>query len=203
MKNIFSGFKRIIGKENSPKEALESLILDRTHNTFGIIRQCPQLRISVKNFKNEPVYNDSQDELMKSIREYTEAGKNGSRLSIKMVSEIYDFLVKSRHSQESIRASLMTLLASPNGMDASFFTKGLVQSVTENSSPEEQIEFFYFLDKTSLFPPFNDIYLSQMKKLTEHHYRQLGKMSHENKIKSFYLSHKMLDFHSPNLTRPL
>ncbi len=74
---------------------------------------------------------------MKAIKEYTEAGKNGDRLSIKMVSEIFDFLVKNKHSQESIRASLMTLLASPNGMDASFFTKGLVQSVTEHSSPEE------------------------------------------------------------------
>lgn len=97
---------------------------------------------------------------MKAIKEYTEAGKNGDRLSIKMVSEIFDFLVKNKHPQDSIRASLMTLLASPNGMDASFFTKGLVQSVTEHSSPEEQIEFFYFLDKTSLFPPFTDVYIT-------------------------------------------
>lgn len=35
---------------------------------------------------------------MKAIKEYTEAGKNGDRLSIKMVSEIFDFLVKNKHS---------------------------------------------------------------------------------------------------------
>jgi hypothetical protein len=35
---------------------------------------------------------------MKSIKEYTDAGKNGTRLSIKMISEIFDFLVKNKHS---------------------------------------------------------------------------------------------------------
>jgi hypothetical protein len=35
---------------------------------------------------------------MKAIKEYTEAGKNGGRLSLKMVSDIFDFLVKKKHS---------------------------------------------------------------------------------------------------------
>ena len=72
------------------------------------------------------------------------------------------------------------MLSSPQGMDASFFTKGLVQSVTELSSPEEQIEFFYFLDKTSLFPPFTETYLNHMAKLTKNNYRTLRKMSLDN-----------------------
>ena len=80
---------------------------------------------------------NEEDELMKAIKQYADAGGNGGRLSLKTVSEIFDFLVKNKHSQESIRSSIMSLLASPNGMDASFFTKGLVQSVIEHSSPEE------------------------------------------------------------------
>jgi|LauGreDrversion4_2_1035121.scaffolds.fasta_scaffold617989_1 hypothetical protein len=35
---------------------------------------------------------------MKVIKEYTEADKTGSPLSINTVSEIYDFLVKNKHS---------------------------------------------------------------------------------------------------------
>ena len=53
----------------------------------------------------------------------------------------------------------MTILASSNRTNARIIAERLVQSVTENSSPEEQIEFFYFLDKTSLFAPHYEVYI--------------------------------------------
>lgn len=36
--------------------------------------------------------------------------------------------------------------------EANIVAKGLMKSVTEHNTPEEQIEFFYFLDKACLLP---------------------------------------------------
>jgi hypothetical protein len=53
------------------------------------------------------------------------------------VAEIFDFLVKQKHKNESIEHGLLSLLSSSYGMDATFFSKGLFQSVVEHSTPEE------------------------------------------------------------------
>jgi hypothetical protein len=61
-------------------------------------------------------------------------------------------LVKNKHPSESIRHGLLNLLQTMHIDEANIVAKGLMKSVTEHNTPEEQIEFFYFLDKACLLP---------------------------------------------------
>jgi hypothetical protein len=61
-------------------------------------------------------------------------------------------LVKNKHPPQSIRYGLLNLLKSENIEDANKIAKMMMKSVTEHNTPEEQIEFFYFLDKACLLP---------------------------------------------------
>jgi len=60
MKRLSSVFKNIIGTSKaSPKGAFDKLSLDISFNDFGIPKQTPKLRLSVNQFKKDPILLDT------------------------------------------------------------------------------------------------------------------------------------------------
>ncbi len=118
---------------------------------------------------------------------------------MKYVSEVFEYLVKNRHDIADIEQSLMMVLSSPNYVDANFFSKGLIQSVMENSSPAEQVKFFYFMEKSNLIWPYIQIYHEQFRNSLLSEYREYKRLTMQDHIKCFNISNKLVDYKVPTI----
>ncbi len=92
------------------------------------------------------------------------------------------FFLKSKHNLDEVKDLMLKLLSQKtirSYEDIQFFQKSLFQSVMENSSVDEQMEFFYFIDKANLMQPYIQVYREHMEKIATDSYRQLKKLNKE------------------------
>jgi len=131
MKHMFNGVRRAF----APSEAKAlSFNIESSRMTWSIIKQSPSLRLAVKQFQPSA----ENDALSLVTREYMEKSET-QKLNLRVISDIFDHLTKTKHEIPVIERCLLSILASPRPIEAMFFTKGFFQSVTEMNSQEEQL----------------------------------------------------------------
>lgn len=124
-------------------------------------------------------------------------------MHVKSVSDTFNYLAHNKHNIEDIKASLCRVMLSKEPVDAVFFTKGIYQSVTELSPLEDQLEFFHFMLNTNLLPPFTEVFINHLVKLSEKEQRKYRRLPIDLSFKSFNTVYRTIDLTSPALPNAL
>eukprot|EP00347_Sterkiella_histriomuscorum_P005642 403355817 len=205
MRNIIYRVKSLITHEGFEPRLFNRKILDDTPSTYGLVRNSPQLRLVLKDYKKqnpEASINTSENtnlcELQKQFLIYEDLNSK-NKMNIRIISELFDFLTKTKHDISDIEASMKMLLASPRFIDANFFTKGLFQSVLEHSPVKDQVDFFYFMEKINLIWPYTMVYTDNMEKKAETSQKEFKALDFDTQLKNYHTQSKLIDFKMHNI----
>ncbi|CDW81925.1 UNKNOWN [Stylonychia lemnae] len=143
-----------------------------------------------------------KSELAQKFEDYLKMNST-DKLNLGKIQNVFEYMVREKHSQEDIQKSFIMLLAKEQYFEANFFLKGIVQSVIDQSSIPEQVQFFNFMEKTNLIWQFSHIYFDNILKQTESKYQDYFKLDRDDAFKNYTTNQKIIDYRSPNIKTKL